>query len=130
MATYARAEAVDVRISARAHEGRDAVELADEAEAVVDRVLGRFVWARGTTTWSAAIGEALAVRRWSLATVERGTAGALVALLRGLGDVRHAEVATDDAEPDRGGADRGGGAGPGRRRRGRRLRAPRTPARP
>src|SRR5690349_17920726 len=100
VATYARHEAVDVRISARAQDGRDAVELADEAEAVVDRALGRFVWARGTTSWSGAIGEALAVRGWTLATTERGTGGALVALLRGLGDVRRAEVSGEEPGDD------------------------------
>ena len=100
VATYARAEAVDVRISARAEHGRDALEVADEAEAVVDRALGRFVWARGSTSWSAAIGEALAVRGWSLATAERGTGGALVALLRGLGEVLRAEVSGEEAGGD------------------------------
>jgi nicotinamide-nucleotide amidase len=100
VATYARAEAVDVRISARSYGARDAVELADEAEAVVDRALGRFVWARGAMSWTAAIGEALRARGWTLALIERGTAGSLVALLRGLGELRHAAVDNGDPGDD------------------------------
>jgi nicotinamide-nucleotide amidase len=97
VATYARHEAVDVRISARPADGRSAAELAGEAEATVLALLGQFVWARGDTTWGAAIGEALAERGWTLATVERGTDGALVALVRGMPAVRHAEVVGVDA---------------------------------
>ncbi|HYO44245.1 MAG TPA: molybdopterin-binding protein [Candidatus Limnocylindrales bacterium] len=95
VATYARHEAVDVRISARDAGDRSAASLADEAETVVGDALGRFVWARGATTWAGAVGEALAARGWTLATTERGTAGALVALLRGLENVRLAQVANE-----------------------------------
>lgn len=102
VATYARHEAVDVRISARSADGMPAETLADEAEATVSAALGRFVWARGTTTWAAAVGEALAARGWTLATVEHGTAGALVALLRGLEPVRLAQVVNDLPVPDPG----------------------------
>jgi nicotinamide-nucleotide amidase len=97
VATYARHEAVDVRISARATADRAAESLADEAEATVDAALGRFVWARGTTTWASAIGDALAARGWTLAATERGTGGALVALLRGVETVRLAQVRNDAA---------------------------------
>ncbi len=95
VATYARAEAVDVRISARPADGRSAEALAEEAEAAVAAVLGRYVWARGATTWAGEIGAALADRGWTLATTERGTAGALVALLRGLPTLTRAEVDND-----------------------------------
>ena len=98
VATYARHEAVDVRISARTEAGRSAGTLADEAEATVSSVLGRFVWTRGSTTWATAIGEALGTRGWTLATSERGTGGALVALLRGLSSLRRAEVRNDDGD--------------------------------
>ncbi len=99
VATYARHEAVDVRISARTDGDRTAEERADEAEASVAAVLGRFVWTRGSTTWATAIGEALAVRDWTLATSERGTGGALVTLLRGMPSLRRAEVLNDDGSP-------------------------------
>jgi nicotinamide-nucleotide amidase len=81
VATYARAEAVDVRISAFAEGGRSAVELVSEAEAVVLGHLGKYVWARGDETWADAIGRRLQARDWTLATAEVGTGGTLVALL-------------------------------------------------
>ncbi len=100
VATYARHEAVDVRVSARAAGGRSAAELADAAEAEVLAALGDHVWARGDTTWAAALGAALDERGWTLATVEHGTGGALVGLLRGLRAVRRAEVLDDAAETE------------------------------
>ena len=92
VATYARQEAVDIRISARSEGGRSARELADDAEAEVHASLGAYIWARGDTTWSGALAEALAAHGWTLATVEAGTDGALVTLLRGLDVVRRSEV--------------------------------------
>jgi nicotinamide-nucleotide amidase len=102
VATYARHEAVDVRISARAEGERTAAEIGNEAEATVLGILGEHVWARGDTTWADALGEVLGAHNWSLATTERGTEGALVALLRGSPVVRRAEVvaaATDKWTP-------------------------------
>lgn len=98
VATYARHEAVDVRISARPEDGRSAAELGAEAEATVLSILGDHVWARGDTTWADALGEALAARGWTLATTERGSGGALVALLRGMPGLRRAETVEPDAE--------------------------------
>jgi len=98
VATYARHEAVDVRISARPEDGRSAAELGAEAEAAVLSILGDHVWARGDTTWADALGEALAARGWTLATTERGSGGALVALLRGMPGLRRAETVEPDAE--------------------------------
>jgi nicotinamide-nucleotide amidase len=104
VATYARAEAVDVRISARAQEGRTAEALADEAEAAVTAVLGRFVWARGTTSWAEAVAAELAARGWTLAVTEAGTGGAVVGLLRGMaGAVLH-EVRNVTPDPSTDGA--------------------------
>jgi len=97
IATYARHEAVDVRISARTEGPLAAETLADDAEAAVTALLGRFVWTRGSTTWATAIHEALAARGWTLATSERGTGGALVALLRGMPSLARAEVLIDGA---------------------------------
>jgi len=92
VATYARHEAVDVRISARAAGDRTAAELADEAEAVVLAAMGDHVWARGDTTWAGALEEALHARGWTLATAEVGTQGALVGLLRALPSLVRSEV--------------------------------------
>jgi nicotinamide-nucleotide amidase len=87
VATYARADAVDIRISAIAEDVGDAAGLVAAAEERVLGVIGDRVWGRGTVTWPAAIGEALGRRGWRLAFVEVGLRGALVALLaEGLAD--------------------------------------------
>jgi len=90
IATYARADAVDVRLSATAGRGRTAEALLDEAEALVLDRLGSFVWARGSTTWSEAIGTELARLGWSIAIAEHGTDGSLANLLGGLAQLRSA----------------------------------------
>lgn len=92
VATYARHEAVDIRISARADGGRSATELADEAQAAVLAAMAEHVWARGDTTWAQVLAEALRDRGWSLATAEVGTHGAEVGLLRALPALIRAEV--------------------------------------
>jgi nicotinamide-nucleotide amidase len=105
VATYARAEAVDVRISARREDGTDreparsARDLADAAEARVRAILGRHVWATGAARWVDAVGDALATRGWRLATVETGSGGALVTLLRDASWLRHAEVIGSSSAP-------------------------------
>ena len=81
VATYARVEAVDVRVSAVAEGGRTAEELVEAASAVVLDHLRDHVWATGETTWSQAIGARLDELGWSLAVVEIGTGGSLNALL-------------------------------------------------
>jgi nicotinamide-nucleotide amidase len=100
VATYARHEAVDVRISARPQSGRSAAAIADEAEAAVLAAIGDHVWAQGVTTWAAALGAALAERGWTLATTERGTAGSLVTLLRALPAIVLAERRPHPGEVD------------------------------
>jgi competence/damage-inducible protein CinA-like protein len=92
VATYARHEAVDIRISARAADGRTAAELADEAEAIVLAAMADHVWARGATTWAGALSDALGERDWTLAMAEVATRGALVGLLRALPALIRAEV--------------------------------------
>jgi nicotinamide-nucleotide amidase len=79
VATYARVDAVDVRVSATAEGGRTARELVDAAVADLMPALGRYVFARGDEGWPAAIGRRLAGR--SVAIAESGTAGQLVSLL-------------------------------------------------
>jgi nicotinamide-nucleotide amidase len=89
VATYARADAVDVRIWTHADDGdRAAAErLVADTEARIVELLGEYVWARGETTWPDALREALDARDWRLSTVEVGLRGALAHLLgEGLGD--------------------------------------------
>ncbi len=81
VATYARAEAVDVRISARAEGGRSALELVDLASEVVLAAVGKHVWGSADDTWSAVLGRELGERGWNLAVVEAGTGGSTVRLL-------------------------------------------------
>ena len=94
VATYARADAVDVRVSAQAADGMTAVELVAGAAEVVRERLGHHIWATGSTTWGEAIGERLGELGWSLATWECGTAGALAALLGDVPMLRRSVVDT------------------------------------
>jgi nicotinamide-nucleotide amidase len=84
VATYARAEAVDVRVSARREpRGRESApaELVEAAAKTVLDVLGKHVWAEGETTWAEAIEAALLERDWTLASVEVGTGGSFATLI-------------------------------------------------
>jgi nicotinamide-nucleotide amidase len=85
VATYARSDAVDVRISSRdATGGGGGSVAADRVAAMAERVLatvGGHVWAEGDTTWPEAIGTALTERNHALAIVEVATGGSLAALL-------------------------------------------------
>jgi nicotinamide-nucleotide amidase len=96
VATYARADAVDVRISAVAADGRSAEDLVGTAAGPVLEALRMHVWATGQTTWAEAIGSRLAELDWTLATVEIGTAGTLVGLLGELPMLLEASVLPDD----------------------------------
>ncbi len=100
VATYARAEAVDVRIwthadSAVGADGADEVTdgraeaeaLVGEAESRVIAELGEHVWARGQRTWPELLAELLDERSWRVSAVEVGLRGALLGLLgEGLAD--------------------------------------------
>ena len=92
VATYARVEAVDVRVSSS---GPGAAERVARAAELVTERLGRYVWATGDTTWAAAIGERLDARGWTLAIVEIGTGGSVTALLGDLPGVRRTEARTE-----------------------------------
>ncbi|CAN5836500.1 CinA family nicotinamide mononucleotide deamidase-related protein [soil metagenome] len=79
VATYARPDAVDVRVSAMGEAGRSAQALVEEAVRQLQARIGQYVFAEGEEGWPGAIGRRLGTRR--LATVEIGTAGQLLALL-------------------------------------------------
>jgi nicotinamide-nucleotide amidase len=94
VATYARADAVDVRISAR---GAGAAAVVGETADRVLALVGDHVWAEGDTTWSEAIGAELASRGWTLGCVEVGTGGTLTALFGDPDWLRFAESLAADS---------------------------------
>ncbi len=105
VATYARAEAVDVRISAvgdraAAGGGRSAEALVAEAAAIVRERLGPNIWAVGNQTWSGAVGARLAERGWRLALVELGTRGQMTTLFGDVDWLTSAESRADDVAGD------------------------------
>ncbi|HZM71868.1 MAG TPA: molybdopterin-binding protein [Candidatus Polarisedimenticolia bacterium] len=81
VATYARADAVDVRISAVSTAGRTAEALVEEMEAHVRAALDEHIWSTGDTTWGGAIEAELERLDWRLAVVEIATRGSVGALL-------------------------------------------------
>jgi nicotinamide-nucleotide amidase len=97
VATYARADAVDVRISAVAADGQSAEDLISATGLAVLEALQPHVWATGQATWAEAIGSRLGELDWTLATAEAGTGGALVALLGELPMLVEASVLSNDA---------------------------------
>jgi nicotinamide-nucleotide amidase len=92
VATYARADAVDVRISAVAGADRPAASLVDEVEAAVLAALGQHVWGRDGDTWPAVLGRALDKPGWDVALVEVGTGGATARLLGDASWLRSAQT--------------------------------------
>jgi nicotinamide-nucleotide amidase len=64
VATYARAEAVDVRISARSDGAQAAATLVETTTDHVRRLLEKHVWAEGDTPWGKAMGPAFGRGRW------------------------------------------------------------------
>ena len=81
VATYARADAVDVRVSAVAEAGRSATAIADQAGEAVLAAVGEYVWGRDDDTWPVVLGRELAAKGWNAALVEVGTDGSAAALL-------------------------------------------------
>jgi nicotinamide-nucleotide amidase len=97
VATYARVEAVDVRISATATPDRTAEQLVEEAAGTVLGQLGEFLWATGETTWSEAIGTRLGELGWNLSVVEIGTGGSVATLLGDPSWFRFGEILSPEA---------------------------------
>ena len=87
VATYARADWLDVRVSAVAELDADG-RVAQTADALLDataervgRTLGAYVWAEGETTWADLVSDAASRAGVRLAIAEAGTRGALGELL-------------------------------------------------
>ena len=95
VATYARADAVDIRISSRGD--ASAGERVSMAAERILTLVGDHVWAEGQTTWPEAVGAALDERGLSVAVVEVATGGALASLLGDRPWLRLTESLADDA---------------------------------
>jgi nicotinamide-nucleotide amidase len=96
VATYARADAVDVVVSAEGDGRLSAQAIVAAAVAKLRTQVGEYVFAEGDQTWADALGARLGGR--TLATVEAGSGGQLAALLGSAPFLVHAELvgAVDD----------------------------------
>lgn len=90
MATYARPDFVDLRVSAVATPGRTAAELVAGAIARLSPRVDPYVFGRDGEDWVTALARRLRERQ--LATTERGTGGYLAMLLGAAPFLRHAEL--------------------------------------
>jgi hypothetical protein len=79
VATYARPDAVEIRVGALPADGLSAEQVVERTVANLRRRVGRFVFAEGDAAWP----EALAMRlgKRTLGVVEVGTDGQLIALI-------------------------------------------------
>jgi nicotinamide-nucleotide amidase len=99
VATYARLDAVDVRVWASGDGAADARSLVAAGVAEVERRVGGYVFARGEQTWPDVLGQRLGER--TLATLELGTAAQLAGLLGAAPWLRlseHAGPVSDDLD--------------------------------
>ncbi|MEP7361101.1 MAG: molybdopterin-binding protein [Chloroflexota bacterium] len=94
VATYARADAVDVVVSAISDGRLSAQSQVDQTVSRLRTQIGEYVFAEGDQTWADALGARLGDR--TLATVEFGTAGSLQALLGGASYLRFGELVNDE----------------------------------
>lgn len=97
VATYARADAVDVVVSAAGDGRLPAQTIVDAAVAKLRTQVGEFVFAEGDETWADALGSRLNER--TLATVEVGTGGTLLALLGSAPYLAHGELLLAAGDP-------------------------------
>lgn len=81
VATYARPDAVEIRVGAVAEHGQSAQAIVDRTVADLRRRVGRFVFAEGDVGWPEALAMRLGGR--TLGVVEIGTDGQVIALLGG-----------------------------------------------
>ncbi len=99
VATYARSDAVDVRISATAEPDRTAESLADDATKAVMAAVGDHAWGRDDDTWPGVIGRELEPRDWSVALVDIGTGGSAARLIGDAAWLRSSRT-VGDGDPD------------------------------
>jgi len=99
VATYARLDAVDVRIWATGDGKRTAQTLVDDGEAVIRRILAPYIFGRGSDTWIDVLGPLLGDRR--VACLEAGTGAQLASLLGTAPWLVRAELVTQPFSADR-----------------------------
>jgi hypothetical protein len=113
VATYARADWLDVRVTAVAEAPGDGVlppvdrvpirtaeAILDETVATLRDILADHVWAEGETTWADLVGAAADGAGVRLAVVEAGTTGTLAALLAEVQALERATSAGPGVAPD------------------------------
>jgi nicotinamide-nucleotide amidase len=105
VATYARPDAVDVVVSARTDGRSTAQALVDQTVGRLREQVGQYVFAEGDQAWADALGARLGAR--TLATVEIGTGGQLLALLGGASFLAFGELLGDAENADHAAADLG-----------------------
>lgn len=81
IATYAKSDAVDVRVTAKATERQLAQEMVAQVEAQVRRLLGKHIFGTDKETLQSVVGKYLSARQQSLATMESITGGLLASTL-------------------------------------------------
>ena len=77
LATYAKSDAIDVRITAKADTSEEAERLVAEMEVQVRQVLGHYVFGTDKDTLQSVVGDLLLSRNQSLAVMESITGGLL-----------------------------------------------------
>jgi nicotinamide-nucleotide amidase len=96
VATYARADAVDLVVSAESDGPLSAREIVDQTVSLLREKVGRYEFAQGDETWADALATVIGER--SLSVVEIGTAGQVAALLGDAPFLRFAELLRADDE--------------------------------
>lgn len=81
IATYAKNDAVDVRVTAKADERQKAEEMVGRMEAQVRRLLGRHIFGTDKDTLQSVVGKYLSERQQSLAVMESLTGGLLASTI-------------------------------------------------
>jgi nicotinamide-nucleotide amidase len=97
VATYAKADGVDVRITAVGTADLAPAELLAEAEAAVLAAVAPNVWGHDGDTWRDVIGRQLEARGWTAALAEVGTGGSATGLLAGASWLLEARALLGDA---------------------------------
>jgi nicotinamide-nucleotide amidase len=81
VATYAKADAVDVRISAKAATVTTAEMLVNDIDARVRAIFGRAIFGTDTQTLASVVGDLLNTHAWQLGTMESCTGGLLASII-------------------------------------------------